>query len=80
MTRFLFFEAPWCATCHQVIQSLYPRIIGLPLERHNVVNHDSMLLANHYYVRHLPTLIVLNDGHVVDFIVGSSIANWTPHT
>ncbi len=71
---FLFFTADWCAPCINFLETF--RSVALRLSRPGVffgrVDVDrSFSIADKYEVKHIPTIVVLVDGKVVDTIVGS---------
>ncbi len=71
---FLFFTAEWCGPCISFLETF--RSVALELARPGVffgrVDVDrSFAVADKYGIQHIPTILVLLDGRVVDTIVGS---------
>ncbi len=79
-TRFLFFTADRCRTCHQVRPQLMAkaRESGVKLEVFNVSHAPHAAFAGRLLVRTLPTLIVLEDETPVQMLVGTGVLEWEP--
>ena len=78
--RYLFFEGDHCKVCHEVRPQLMARAreSGVTLEVFNVGHAPHAVLASRLLVCSLPTLVVLHNERVVDFLVGTGVLEWEP--
>ncbi len=71
---FLYFTAEWCGPCITFLETF--RDVALRLARPGVffgrVDVDkSYSVADRYNIQHIPTIVIIQDGKVVQTIIGS---------
>ena len=67
------FNAAWSGSCHimePVLESLVG-IYGREINFHKVDIEDFPEITEHYGVRKVPTILIFNEGSLVDFAVGA---------
>jgi thioredoxin-like negative regulator of GroEL len=73
MKRILRFTADWCNPCKQLSENMERANLKIPVEVIDVEKNESV--ANHYGIRNLPTMILLDENIEIKRISGLKTAN-----
>lgn len=74
MKKLLYFGAEWCSACKKlqpIVAQEAPQK-GYEVEFLDMDEDDGAFFADEYYVRGLPTIIILEDGKEVKRAVGNT--------
>ena len=73
MKRILRFTADWCNPCKQLSENIERANLKIPVEVIDVEKNESV--ANHYGIRNLPTMILLDENIEIKRISGLKTTN-----